>query len=502
VNNEGSSFAAEFYLDEVLRSTNPKSLAKYNSFCPTLLDKMFGVYSDGVGTNLNVLASGSNIDYDSTFVPRGATPNITFLQIDRYNAVVGGVYQDNSFTSTATTDLFKVSIQLDTTEPIIGLAPFDWENSDQNKGGLLGLNNLNIQFTMDTSCSRVFSTAQTTVGATSLTSYITSISMGLNQYVAGTPLINTNSIAAQIASGFTEPKLLMTWYTPSSEQLLKIGSTKNCHSYCEYTPYITQPNTSIAAPTVVAGKTTYTSKQLTSNSIQMSNIPSRIYVFARVPVGTTNYWNYAKGYLTITGITVQFNNRPGILSDANQQQLWKTSCKNGSKQSWEEFKGFIAKVNLTTGGVNLVPSIGSLLVLDPTRDFNLPSFLSNGSTGQFNMQIQLTVQNQYPFSITPDLLVVTETDGIFEIDNGNAKKYLGNVDKTVVLEAKSKTGESISSSEFSSLSGGMVSSKIGIVRRLHKKRMHKRIGMVLSGGSMPTIRETSNGNRLQRLTRQ
>lgn len=239
---------------------------------------------------------------------------------------------------------------------------------------------------------------------------------------------------------------------------------KNCHAYCDYVPYITSPNTSISAPAVVDGVTTYTSKTLTTNAIQMNNIPSRIYVLARVPNGSANYWNYTKGYLTTTGISVQFNNRAGILSDANQQQLWKISQKNGSHQSWEEFKGFVAKYNTTpTGAVNLVPSIGSLLVLDPTRDFQLPSFLSNGSTGQFNMQIQLTVLNQYPFAITPDLVIITETDGIFEVDNGNSKKYLGNVNKEIVLQAKSRS-DSISSADFTAMSGGMISSRIGTVR--------------------------------------
>jgi hypothetical protein len=154
---------------------------------------------------------------NDTFVPRGATPNITFFQIDRY---VAGVYTDNSVISTATTNVFKVSIQLETTEPLIGLASFDWENSQQNKGGLLGINGLNLQFTMDTSCSRVFSTAQTTTGASSLSSYITGIAMGLSQETTGTPLINTASITSATSSGFVEPKLLMTWYTPTSEQLL------------------------------------------------------------------------------------------------------------------------------------------------------------------------------------------------------------------------------------------------------------------------------------------
>lgn len=50
--------------------------------------------------------------------------------------------------------------------------------------------------------------------------------MGLHQETTGTPLINTNSITATTSSGFVEPKLLMTWYTPTSEQLLKIVGTK------------------------------------------------------------------------------------------------------------------------------------------------------------------------------------------------------------------------------------------------------------------------------------
>lgn len=494
INNEQSSFSNQYYIDEVIRTANPKILGKYNSFCATFSDQKWGMYKDAVGTNSNPLASSNNSSYDA-IEPRGAFTNITFLNIDHY---IAGVYTDSSVISTATTDTWIISLQIQSVEPLIGLAPFDWEMSEMNRGGLMGINNIALQFTIDTGCSRAWSTANTTTDLTNnvLTSYITSIGLGLNVYksntppTGSTPIINTAGALSTTTTGFVAPKLLMNWVTPNSFQLSKMKGFQNCHSYVEYTPYITTSGTAIAS-----GAT----GSITSNSVNLSHVPSRIYVFARIPASTKNQWNYTKSYLALQSISIIFANSAGILSELTIPQLWRLSQKNGSNQSYEEFIGNLMVNDNTNGGISAKPSLGSLLVLDPMRDFSIPSeAISNGSTGQFQMQITCSFKNQFPFAISPEMLIVTSVDGIFQLDDGTAKKFIGNVSDTIVLQAKQKS-DTISSAEFNKMTGGSSSTRIGLVRKLfHKKQ--KRGGQSAGGQSAGSMPSFSGGavNRLQK----
>ena len=66
----------------------------------------------------------------------------------------------------------------------------------------------------------------------------------------------------------------------------------------------------------------------------------------------------ANGFLAITNVNINFNNVSGILSNANQQDLYDMSVANGSKQNLYEFMGYA-----TTGSGKVASTIGSIVVI-------------------------------------------------------------------------------------------------------------------------------------------
>ena len=116
----------------------------------------------------------------------------------------------------------------------------------------------------------------------------------------------------------------------------------------------------VAGIAISAGTTT----SVTSQTLRLSNMPDVILIGARVQetfkaqfavAGSASYtdaylqWGKAAGlapsqagYSLSAGngqsaISIQLNNRSGIMSSASVAELWRLSKKNGSNQSWEEF---------------------------------------------------------------------------------------------------------------------------------------------------------------------
>jgi hypothetical protein len=166
---------------------------------------------------------------------------------------------------------------------------------------------------------------------------------------------------------------------------------------------------------------------------------------------STQDWTDSSSFLTINSISISFNNTAGILSSANPQQLYEISYRNGSAQSYYEFAG-LAKSNYT-GEVNSAGNItysqdlvgrgvqvgttGSLLVLNPVLDFNLPSYLSSGSLGQFNLYFTINVSNQTKQVIAaPEICIVCCNSGIFTTQLGSSVVNTGILTKEEVLRTK------------------------------------------------------------------
>jgi len=113
------------------------------------------------------------------------------------------------------------------------------------------------------------------------------------------------------------PRIYLEMLTP------KVGFTlpkQVSYDIFEMTQYV-----QVHTATLGAGATA----QLINNNNKLSNsVPSRIFIFARrSPTGLP----ITKGntFLAINGLSIQMNNRSGLLADATPEQLWDLSRSNG-----------------------------------------------------------------------------------------------------------------------------------------------------------------------------
>ena len=474
INNVSVSTNLQDVLPMLMRMNDKRMLSRYNSMTPSLPDSAYGEYKSAPGSNNNPLAGYSNASYDEDFEPRGSY-HLDSIQIDRY---VNGVFADNSpiCVTAQGANTWKVFIKVTLTEPFLALSPFV-NCEPENNAGLVGVNNMSMVLNVDGSCRRLFSTANNAVsGGNSLVGYISSIALGW----ADAPNGGTSQ-----SLGFANTRLLFNFLSLQPEQYAKI-STKNVVPFTDYPRYLT---TFSSGTTIAPGAT----QVLTSQSIQLNQIPDLILISARVPMSSQN-WNYTSSFLTINNISVNFNNASGLLASATQQDLYNLSFANGSAQSFYEFRGFADEAQLPPGagqgGTVAIPTTGSLLVLNPVYNFSLPSYLSSSSLGQYQFQFNLTVTNQYDFSIVqPEICIITMNSGLFATQQGTSQIFTGILTKEQVLRTKEQNPvPHLASNEYKRLVGGklinrgMGSLKKMIPRLLDMKQMSG-AGMSAGGAS-------------------
>jgi hypothetical protein len=219
----------------------------------------------------------------------------------------------------------------------------------------------------------------------------------------------------------------------------------------------------------------------TSQGIQLNQLPDYFIIALRSKNGTKLYNNtsghpqeHAPHFLPITGISINLNNTSGLLSSASQADLYRISCSNHSKQTWDAFRGKarvyscavpaittaanIATLALTTTGAmgfEEVATIGSVLVLNPAYDLSIPDYLSSGSLGAYNFQFSVTCENYNKYASTPEIVVICANSGVFSTIAGSSNIYTGILTKSMVLDAKKEAAETpIMSSQFERQVGG------------------------------------------------
>ena len=300
----------------------------------------------------------------------------------------------------------------------------------------------------------------------------------INNIQLGFPVAPNGGASQSV--GFVNTRLLFNFLSLQPEQYAKI-STKNVVPYLDYPRYLT---TFTSGTTIAPGG----SKTLTSQSIQLNQVPDMILICARVPMSSQN-WNYTSSFLTINQISINFNNASGLLASATQQDLYNLSFRNGSAQSFYEFRGFADINDNATGGVDTVPTTGSLLVLNPVYDFSLPSYLSSSSLGQYQFQFNLNVSNQYDFSVVqPELCIITINSGIFATQQGTSQIFTGILTKEQVLRTKEQNPvPQLDSVEYKRLVGGKLQNRgMGNLMKMVKDKMMPRppSGGAMSAGAM------------------
>ena len=415
-------------------------LSQYNSTCPNYINQNFGMFNDAVLTNSNPMANFNEVSMASNWkIPNGAFP-YSYYVVQHF---VGGVLTDDSLISTSTSDTWKIYLSYPKlTEPFLCLSPFT--NDDYNKSGLIGVNTINLVLNIDTACRRVWNTGNSSINGSGsgISSYITSITLG-----------NPNSSA-----GFSNTKILYNFLSLSDLQYSKI-STKSVIGFQEYARYLTQSsNSPVFAPNAT--------NTITLQNIQINQVPSLICVNVSVPQSSKN-WGYTDSFFKINTVSITFNNQSGLIASADITQLYELSQKCGSTQSFYAFNGKALAVQ--NGVSTLIPTLGSLLVINPALALSLPPLLSNSSIAQLNLQITLNCTNQFGFSIQPEATIMCINSGYAISELGSTSFFTAVLDREMVLQTKASDEhhDIIDQELYSEQVGGKMYS-FGAMSKFHK----------------------------------
>lgn len=464
INNTTCSINMKDVLPSIMRMNDSRELYRWNSTTPSLPDQAYGVYSDALATNNSPLAGYGNASYDVDQVPRGAFP----LQVVRWylnGALQAGIVPSNT---TGAPAVIVVVLSTVVSEPIF-LSPFIYGNPEYNQQGFLGINNMAFTFNVDSTASRLLSACATGSG---YTNYISAIALG--DPIAGQSVFTATFDAGSALAPFntTAPALLFKFLSTQPSDMVQ---TKNIVPYMDFPRYLTS---SANNPSVTSG----TKATLTTSNLQINQIPDLIIINVRKPMSQQTIFDPA-GFLAITGISINLNNQSGLLSSASTYDLWKMSVKNGSTQSWAEFSGLAQKADSTAVNGVIVPTTGSLLVINPAFDLSLPDYISCGSLGNYNFQAQIGVYNQLA-TMNPEIIVITVNSGIFTTQQGVSAVYTGILTKEMVLSAKSGgQASAIHSAECERMIGGqMMNRHLSNFKRMRPIGLPRPSGGAMSGG--------------------
>lgn len=156
----------------------------------------------------------------------------------------------------------------------------------------------------------------------------------------------------------------------------------------------------------------------TTNNIQLTEVPRRMYVYCRKSNPT---FEDTDSYLGITNVNINYANRTGRLSSAREIQLYHMSLKNGYNGKWADWTGGAVHI---TGANAPEPKagFGAVLAIEFGTDIALaPGFATSVSSNQ-NLQMDVTVKNTSGVAIAGqyELVILTVSEGIFTIRNNTA----------------------------------------------------------------------------------
>jgi hypothetical protein len=435
INNNTVSINIRDVLPAMIRLLDDCDLVCFNSSSPTFADT----------------AVSYGPDYCGGLVPH---PNNSYWAVNESKVIHRGAMAPSAYTKVAGASSTKETFTWLLTEPLL-LSPFFFANLKANNQGFYGIQNMNIVLNVGDT-SRVFR-GVTSEGAPTWLKPSPAV-------LAGTTYNKLNKVYAgdKEVGGlyFSNTQLLLNFLTPHPSDMLP---ARNIVPFYELPRYIT-PWSAKADALVIDGLSVSTPSTFTvrTQSLQLNQIPDKLIVYVRKNISQQS-WGDADVCFPISNVVVNFNNNSGILASAQQVDLWQMSRNNGLQETWHEFKGLA--VGAGAGGVpiagpsSVFPTVGSYLVLEFGKDIQLTEdFYAAGSLGNFNLQLNITCQNNRPYILTTsegpegsydnnvEAVLITMNSGVFVCERGTSSTYTGILTKQDVLEASQQdhyTGDDV-----------------------------------------------------------
>lgn len=174
----------------------------------------------------------------------------------------------------------------------------------------------------------------------------------------------------------------------------------------------------------------------TSNNVQLSSIPRRLYIYIREK-NQDLYSNCSNTdtYFSIQNVNIQFMNKNGLLSSCNQNQLYQMAKKNHCNMSYTQWSG--GPVYKAGSFTQTMGTIGSILSVEFASDIGLDSIDAPGKLQQCTLQVQVTATNISGRTISPSLMVVPVLEGSFTIQGlGSASVNIGVITSKDIYECQ------------------------------------------------------------------
>jgi hypothetical protein len=373
INSQSFTQDINKYIEPLMRYSNFRDVAEENwSLTPTMQDT-YQQYSDFTiyGSARNVLGNYGENQYRT---PRGG-----FSQLNVTSQTIQGNNTDG-VASTGLGDIMVATVDVSLTEPLF-ISPLAF--GKRSHRGLFGITTMNVTLNISSSYQN----------------YIWS-----HDLASSGKIINNISLDYDTTSpGMAEnPAIMFTYYTPRFAQMLP---KTNIYPYHNINDYVQQQSTTI--PPGGFGN-------INVNNIQLDSVPKRIFIYLRKTESAKTY-NDTDTYAKIISINFTFGNQPGILSDANEQQLFELSAVNGNTQSWNEWSRHT----------------GAVLCIDFAKQVPMQGGNIVGKSGSYQVMYTIQIQNMSNQSIRYDVHTVVVSDGYIEVIDKSVdrKTNLGEIDK-------------------------------------------------------------------------
>lgn len=304
------------------------------------------------------------------------------------------------------------TVDLAVCEPIF-LSPFYWGSS--NSDGFFNVNAMDFNITfVGNVAARMWS--HDDIGGTNV---ITSFSAQFGSSLTGPTSFNTQGLG-------NAPLMFFNYITPQETQVLS-PTMAITYPYFDVQRYPTDTNV------LTTPGTSYT---FNSNNIQLSSIPRRLYIYVRER-NNDLYSNpsHTDTFFQINQISIQWQNKNGLLASASMDQLYEMSLKNHCNMSWTQWSGgpVYAPQSFTTQ----IGTIGSIVCVEFATDIGLDSLDAPGKLSQSMLQVQVSCTNISNHNITPSLYLVPVLEGSFTIEGlGRSSTNIGVISSQDILDAK------------------------------------------------------------------
>lgn len=311
-----------------------------------------------------------------------------------------GQYRDGAFGNTMARGGFPMTvtyptnttcrIQADLYEPLF-ISPLVFGMmADKNQAGLIGVQTLTITVNWDTNLARVWSSGSTGQAA------VTNVAVSFR----------------------SNPSITMKFITPGL--LVPIPSIRE-YGYTNVNRYITSVGAVNAGAAFSQG----------SQNIQFQAIPRRVYIYVKesksaLSASVAAAVSATDSYAAIDSISINWNNRSGLLSSAKQFDLYNISKKNGCALSWTQWSG---KTQNWADGAS-IGTVGSVLCINFGEDIGLADDEASSVGGTYQFQVEVRGRSIHANAKNYDLYIVECQEGTFSIQENRA------VSQTAVLSRK------------------------------------------------------------------